>query len=197
MYCAETVRDTLKKLEVKVRVDDCFLTFRVDTGADVSLMDEIAWNKLGQPKLSKEREQQRNASSRIMRFKGMMTGQVRFCNNVAPMQFYVRQGKGSNLLGMDWVKKVGMATVCIDYLKAMGNHGGVMLTVSSEIAAPVEKLLQRFSELFTDELGCCSETVSISVRPEADLKVSPFRRPSIHLRAQIEKELERNVKTVY
>ena len=51
-----------------------------------------------------------------MRFKGMMTGQVRFCNNLASIQFYVRQGKGSNVLGMDWVKKVGMATVCIDYL---------------------------------------------------------------------------------
>ena len=171
VYCAETVRDTLRKLEVKVRVDDCFLTFRVDAEADVSLMDEIAWNKLGQPKLSKEREQLRNASRRIMTFNGMMTGQVRFCNNLAPIQFYVRQGKGSNLLGMDWVKKVGMATMCIDYLKAMGNHGGVMLTESSEIAAPVEKLLQQFSEVITDELGCCSEIVGISVRPEADLKV--------------------------
>ena len=90
-----------------------------------------------------------------------------------------------------------MATVCIDYLKAMGNHGGVMLTESSEIAAPVEKLLQQLSELFTDELGCCSEIVGISVQPEADLKVFPFRRPPMHLRAQIEKELERNVKTVY
>ena len=109
-------------------MDDCFLTFRVDTGADVFLMDDIAWNKLGQPKLSKEREQLQNASGRIMRFKDMMTGQVRFCNNLAPIQFYVRQGKGSNLLEMDWVKKVGMATVCIDYLKAMENHGGVMLT---------------------------------------------------------------------
>ncbi len=86
---------------MKVRVDDCLLTFRVDTGADVSLMDEIAWNKLGQSKLSKEREQLRNASGRIMRFKGMMTGQVRFCNNLVPIQFYVRQGKGSNLPGMD------------------------------------------------------------------------------------------------
>ena len=194
VYCAETVRDTLRKLEVKVRVDDCFLTFRVDTGADVSLMDEIAWNKLGQPKLSKEREQLRNASGRIMRFKGMMTGQVRFCNNPAPIQFYVKQGKGSNLLGMDWVKKVGMVTVCIDYLKAMGNHGGVMLTESSEIAAAAEKLLQQFLELFTDELCYCSEIVGISVRPEAELKVFPFRRPPMHLRAQIEKELERNVK---
>ena len=194
VYCAETVRDTLRKLEVKVRVDDCFLTFRVDTGTDVSLMDEIAWNTLGQPKLSKEREQLRNASGQIMRFKGMMTGQVRFCNNLAPIQFYVKQGTGSNLLGMVWVKKDGMATVCIDYHKAMGNHGGVMLTESSEIAAPVEKLLQQFSELFTDELGCCSEIVGISVQPEADLKVCPFRRPPMHLRAQIEKELERNVK---
>ena len=163
VYCAETVRDTSRKLEVKVRVDDRFLTFRVDTGADVSLMDEIEWNKLGQPKLSKERKQLRNASGQIIRFKGMMTGQVRFCNNLAPIPFYVRQGKGSNLLGMDWVKKVGMATVCIDYLKAMENHGGVMLTESSEIAAPVEKLLQQFSELFTDELGCCSNIVGISV----------------------------------
>ena len=58
----------------------------------------------------------------------------------------------------------------------------------------MEKLLQQFSELFTDELGCCSEIVGISVRPETDLKVFPFRRPSMHLRAQIEKELERNVK---
>ena len=86
------------------------------------------------------------------------------------------------------MEKVGMATVCIDYLEAMGNHGGVMLTESSEIAAPVEKLLQQFSELFTDELGCCSEIVGISVRPEADLKVFPFRRPPMHASTGTDRE---------
>ena len=92
---------------MKVRVDDCFLTFRVDTGAEVYLMDEIAWNKLGQPKLSKEREQLRNSSGRIMRFKGMMTGQVRFCNNLAPIQFLCDTMKrlkpaGNGLGGKGW-----------------------------------------------------------------------------------------------
>ncbi len=98
---------------------------------------------------------------------------------------------------MDWLKNVGMATVCIDYLKAMENHSGVMLTESNEISAPLKKLLQQFSELFAEELGCCSEIVFISVRPEADLKVFPFRRHPMHLRTQIENELERNVKTMY
>ena len=36
--------------------------------------------------------------------------------------------------------------------------------------------------------------MGISVRPEADLKVFSLRRPPMHLRAQIEKELKRNVK---
>ena len=56
-----------------------------------------------------------------------------------------------------------------------------------------DKLLADFPDIFRDELGCCSQTASIQVRPDAQLKIFPFRRPPIHFQKQIEAELDRLV----
>ena len=40
-------------------------------------------------------------------------------------------------------------------------------------------------------MGRCSEKARIQVRLDADLKIIPFRRPAMHLRKQIEVELDR------
>ena len=56
------------------------------------------------------------------------------------------------------------------------------------------KMLEKFSVLFEDKLGCCSYTVVTRVFAKAELNVFLFRRPPLHLRAQIETEMARNVK---
>ena len=57
----------------------------------------------------------------------------------------------------------------------------------------LECVLDTFSDVFGDDLGCCSQSVSIHVRPDAELKVFPFRRQLIHLLTKIEAELDRQV----
>ena len=127
-----------------------------------------------------------------MTFKEICGKTVQFRNSLADIQFYVKEGVGTNLLGMDWIRKVGLATTCIEFLKSLG--GPAVLTV--EVIAPIalNKLLYEFTDIFQDELGRCSQKASIQLRPDADLKIIPFRRPPMHLRKQIEVELDRLVK---
>ena len=116
---------------------------------------------------------------------------MQFRNSLADIQLYVKEGVGTNLLGMDWIRKVGLAITCIEFLKSLG--GPVVLPV--EVIAPIalNGLLYEFSDILQEELGRCSEKASIQVRPDADLKIIPFRRPLKHLRKQIELELDRLV----
>ena len=119
---------------------------------------------------------------------------MQFRNTLADIQFYVKVWVGTNLLGMDWIRKVELATTCIEFLTNLG--GPAVLPV--EVIAPIAlgELLYEFSDIFQDKLGCCSEKASIQVRPDADLKIFLFRKPlmHMHLRKQIDVELDRLVK---
>ena len=70
VYCHETVYNTLKNFWLMLaQLNDCLVTFSVDTRAHVSLLDKVTWNRIGRPELINEQEKLRNASNRIMTFK--------------------------------------------------------------------------------------------------------------------------------
>ena len=108
-----------KKLIVNLEIERKEVQFRVDTGADVSLLDECSWEKLGKPALSATTDKLRNASGKLMIFKGTVKKQVRFRNSIMEVLFYVKHGRGSNLLGMDWIKKTGLLNACAEFLKSL------------------------------------------------------------------------------
>ena len=117
-----------------------------------------------------------------MRFKGICGKTVQFRNSLADTQFYVKEGVGSNLLGMDWIKKLGLAITCIEFLKSLG--GPAVLPVEEKAAVALSKLLYKFFDIFQDLLGCCNEKAIIQARSDADLKIVPFRRLAMHVRKQ-------------
>ena len=45
---------------------------------------------------------------------------------------------------MDWARKIGAATVCIDYLKSVGGRSSVMMTEVTKGETQVKKSLERF-----------------------------------------------------
>ena len=49
------------------------IKFQVDTGADMSLLNEKSWVALGKPKLSKNTQRLRNASGNLISFKGTIS----------------------------------------------------------------------------------------------------------------------------
>ena len=124
-----------------------------------------------------------------MKFKGICAKTVQFRNSLADIQFCVKEGVGTNLVGMDWIRKVGLATTCIEFLKSLGGPAVLRVEVIASIA--LNNLLYEFSVIFQDELGRCSEKASIQVRLDADFKIISFRRPPMHLRKEIEVELDR------
>ena len=58
----------------------------------------------------------------------------------------------------------------------------------------LSKIFDKYAPVFADKIGCCSHVVGIQAKPDANLKVYPFRRLPIYLRRKIEEELKRNVK---
>ena len=116
----ESVQLTPQKLLVEVQIQKQQVTFRLNTGADVSLVEETFWQRLGEPQLKMSTEKLRNASGRLTKFKGVFTTTVSYRGYEVPVKLYVHHGTGANLLGMDWKREVGLAGVCIEYLKTVG-----------------------------------------------------------------------------
>ena len=119
VFCAEVGQSSDKKLLVSVRVKKQSIPFKVDTGADVSLMDEVSWEQLGQSRLSEAKKYLRNASGKLMILKRVFTATTSYCSHSTLIQFYIRYGQGSNLLGMDWVKVIGLSQVFGSFLKSL------------------------------------------------------------------------------
>ena len=165
----------------------------------MSLINEKSWVALGKPKLSKNTERLRNAAANWISIKGTISRTVRF-GNMPPITvlFYVKHGEGSNLFGMDWVRKTGLSQVCILFLTSLTSQQ-VALSVNRplQFQRQLKRVLDTFSGVFGDDLACCSQSVSIHVRPHVELKVFPFRRPQSHLREKIEAELDRQVNEVF
>ena len=174
-----------------VSIDGKTIQFCIDTGADASLLNAQSWECLGSPRLSVSQGRLQTASGKVMAFKGICAKTVQFRNSLADIKFYVKERVGTNLLGMDWIRKVDLQTTCTEFLKSLGGPAVLPVEVITPIA--LNKLLYEFSDIFQDKLGCCSEKASIQVCLDADLKTIPFRRPLMHLRKQIEVELERLV----
>ena len=116
---------------VDVSVDRKTLQFRIDTGADVSLLNEESWELLGRPMLTTTKERLRDASGKIMTFVGTCSKLVQFRNTIAEIQFFVKEGTGTNLLGMNWIQKAGLAKACVDFLESLG--GPAVLPVEARL----------------------------------------------------------------
>ena len=70
-------------------------------------------------------------------------------------------------------------------------RGTVLLSEGQPTTLP--KVLSQFADVFRTDLGQCSLSVGIGLRPDGEFKVFPPRRPPIYLREKVDAELKRNV----
>ena len=89
--------------------------------------------------------------------------------NFVPIQCETRSGLQSLRCGLG--QKLGLPTVFIDYPKSVESRSSAMLSEVTKRETQVKKLLERFSVLFEDKLGCCRYTIGICECPETELKV--------------------------
>ena len=152
---AEGVGLMAKCIIIGVAVKNHTVQFRLDTGADVSLMNEESWNVLGKQKLSDVTGRLRNASRRLTKFRGVFTascGHVSWHGNTSaiPCKVWCEY-----LLGKDCVTKTGLSYVCVTFLKSLARGRQVM--AAGRVVAAVNssiQVLNRFSKVFQDGLGC-------------------------------------------
>ena len=190
IYRAEGIHCSGKRLLVDVRVA------KIPSGhgsSDVSLIDEPSWKELREPTLEVTTDRLRSASGHLMKFKG--TSFYRSLIHSLRTQdcqrslIFVKHVRGSDLLGMNWIRKTGLFDACIAFLRSLNNQIRGTVFLSEGKPTRLQEVLSQFADAFRTDLGHCSISVGFRLRPDAELKVFPPRRQPIHLRKKIDAEL--------
>ena len=169
-----------KPISVEMEIDDTKVRMELDTGASVSVMSQETFENLFP---------QKQISPSSLRLK-MYTGeQMQVVGEVQVFASYQSQppqelpiviveGSGPTLLGRNWLHHIRLDWRSIK-------------TVSSQQES-LNEMLQRYAEIFTDELGTIKKhTVKLVVAPDANPKFHPPRSVPYALKALVEEELNR------
>ncbi|KAL5467316.1 hypothetical protein EMCRGX_G031528 [Ephydatia muelleri] len=170
-------------LTIDVVADGVQLSMEVDTGAVASIISECTyrrqWSKQKRPLLQRTDVHLRTYTGEKINIKGKISLSVQYDNETLSLDLLVVEGDGPSLMGRDWLSKL-KPNLSVFYA---GNPG---------IDKGVEKLLDRYADLFKEELG---RVKGVEVKIHVDESARPrFFRPRpvpFALKGRIEEELER------
>ena len=170
-------------LTIDVVADGVQLSMEVDTGAVASIISECTyrrqWSKQKRPLLQRTDVHLRTYTGEKINIKGKISLSVQYDNETLSLDLLVVEGDGPSLMGRDWLSKL-KPNLSVFYA---GNPG---------IDKGVEKLLDRYADLFKEELG---RVKGVEVKIHVDESARPrFFRPRpvpFVLKGRIEEELER------
>ncbi len=156
-------------ITVEIMVNDKMLEMELDTGAAVSIISEEARQKLfSGVSLQKSPVVQQTYTGEPMEVKGQLMVRVRYGAQEHTLPLTVIAGDGPTLLGRDWLQRVQLNWKSIG-LAAL-DHGNDR----------VQGLLQKYKEVFRDELGTMSyfKAPSAFVVMPSQFSANPVQFPS-------------------
>ena len=131
-------------LTIDVVADGVQLSMEVDTGAVASIISKCTyrrqWSKQKRPLLQRTDVHLRTYTGEKINIKGKISLSVQYDNETLSLDLLVVEGDGPSLMGHDWLSKL-KPNLSVFYA---GNPG---------IDKGVEKLLDRYADLFKEELG--------------------------------------------
>ena len=131
-----------KPITIAVVVNDRELTMELDTGAAVSIMSEQTLQRLfPQAPLKQTRVLLRTYSGEPLKVLGELRAEVRYGKQCCTLPLLVVSGTGPTLLGRDWLKHIQLDWKSIGLTKLDGG------------SVRVQELLQRYREVFGEDLG--------------------------------------------
>lgn len=179
-----------KRKYIEIKINGCNVNCLLDTGSDISIIDEVTWKKIGFPKLQNTKKIARSVSGNKLKFKGEFFTNVSLKENAVKTKLYVVPGKNSNLFGIDlmilfnlWGKPI--SSFC--------NKVSLAGLEKSKLPGKfIDELKKDFKEVFSEGLGCCTKTeVKFELKDEAKPVFKPKRKVPYSALETIEKELKR------
>ena len=169
-----TTRNIRAKYNIEIRVDGTAVPFRIDTGADLTVINQETWERLKRPCPMKTTKRLLDAGGRLLNQEGMITSQLDRDGKAVQANLFIIPEAPQNLLGMPEIESLGIIHIVPK----------VVRQVQAE---------EEYQELY-GALGQLPEKYTIKLREN----VQPFalqvpRRLPIGLRDAAEKELMRMV----
>ena len=162
---------------VTVEVNGRQLEFEIDTGASRTIVSEAVWRTaLGRVSLAPGQDSLTTYTGDAVPVRGRLTVQVKCGAQVATLALLVVRGDGPSLLGRDWLAKLRLPWESI-----------------FRIATPLSDLQQKYSALFRDDGGACTQTVSLDIDPSVTPKFFKPRPVPLALLPLVDAELDRQI----
>ena len=92
-----------KRKYVNMKVNGRNITCLLDTGSDISTIDETTWEKIGKPELRNTGKIVRGILGSKPKFKGEFDAKVTLDGETHKTKIYVIAGKNANLFGIDLI----------------------------------------------------------------------------------------------
>lgn len=170
---------------VDILVSEDSLKMEVDTGAAMSVISEDTYKSLKKNHPSLELKESKvklhTYTGEQVQVVGMVETPVKYEDQEITLPVLVIQGKGPNLIGRNWLRKIKL-------------NWRALFQVREEnvTTAKVQELLQKYEEVFQDGLGTFTgPKAKIHVAADAKPKYCKARPVPYSLREKVEKELER------
>lgn len=175
---------TSEKLFVDVSVNGEILQFQVDTGASCSLIGLEGYHRLNKPPCKPTTKILKAYGGVILPLKGIISVNVAFSSrNENLTLMVVNSTDATNILGMDWFKKMEFAIhipKCIERATAHCSEISHYLKKDKlSLKLALNLITEKFKSTFSSELGHCSTyRADIVLRPDARPKFyKPYNLP--------------------
>lgn len=172
---------------VDVRINGHLVTLLLDSGADISIINEDIWKRIGRPELTKTRKTARSVCGKRLEFKGELKCKVTFANQTHKSKVYVVPGKNTCLFGVDWIVLFNL------WEKPINSFCNVLTAEKANQREDFLKDLKtEFPNVFAEGLGLCIKTeAKFELKKNATPVFKPKRNVPFSAMDAIEKELDR------
>lgn len=183
------IEEGQKRKFVQVKINGEKVQFQLDTGSDISIINETTWKRINKPRLTKTDKIARGVSGRRLKFSGEFLCEVSFLGKTKKSKIYVLQNS-SNLMGSDLIIlfdlfEIPINSFCnrIDVSPAGKNKNKDNL---------IKDLKTEFPRVFSGGLGNCTKTeVKFEVKENVKPVFKPKRKVPYAALETVNQELQR------
>ncbi|XP_018317261.1 uncharacterized protein K02A2.6-like [Mycetomoellerius zeteki] len=179
------INETYFRKYVDVTINSKTVKLQLDTGSDITIISEDTWKLLGQPQSKPSERIAKDASGNPLHISQEVDCTVSLNNVSRQLRFYVTPNTELNLLGLDWLHAFDLWHNTIN---SFCNH----VTNPQITASRRQALQQRFPNVFSPELGCCTKTkITLHLKTGAKPVFRPKWPVAYSILPLVEAELER------
>ncbi|VDL83424.1 unnamed protein product [Nippostrongylus brasiliensis] len=169
------------RMYVEAVVNNHKVEFLLDTGSDITLMNEKVWKQMGAPSLEKTNVLVKNASGNLMKIYGRLRCEYEMKGHKAQGYAYVTPF--NSLMGLEWIQSH----------EEMVYHMKMMVAEVKAKDNSVEKeLMETYPTVFKEGLGLCTKEKAELILEQGVRPVFRGCRPVAHAAMDsVDKELDR------